>query len=1783
MRKAYLFLLLLLSAPIWGFGQTYGNEWIDYSQRYYKIKVIKDGMYRIDSAALAASGITVKNIDPKNFQIFFRGKEQYIYVQNKIPGVFGRNDFIEFYGQHNDGALDTMVYTGIAFNPNPYYSMFNDTSTYYLTWNTSVSNHRMTETGNTSYSGPSSKYFTAETVNYGNQEFYGGARYVVGDLTNSDPHYTQAEGWFNIELDLGAVEAYNLNISNVDTSGPKATISTVVIGESNSQLPKDHHLRVYASWYNHAATAVYDTLFDNNFPIFKKTFSVAPGKLTGSVYMNYVSATDSLPFGLNSNITAISYIYASYPHDTNMGGASNFMMYVPSGAFNYYNLSNLTIAGGDSVLFYDFTNHNRLKVTQSGSRVQVNVLGNNSRQCYLTTVNQVIHVTKLIPAGNAGTFTRFVPSTRSQPYIIIAASALMHQAATYATYRSQNFEVILANVEELYDQFGYGVEKDPLGIRDFCKYAVNTWRVPPAYLFLIGKGLHTPLYRQDTTNYKECLLPSFGYPSSDVLLSAGITNNTVIPAIPTGRLAAQTGTDVTTYLNKVWTHDTTRHALWMKNVIHFCGGSSAGEISQFQYYLDTYAAYIKNPYFGGNVYTFKKSNSQPIQITIADSVRNLINNGVSMMTFFGHASGNSFDVSLDAPSDYNNVGKYPMIIANACFSGDIFQPPGAGQSSTSEEFVLDQKGSIGFLAMDDLGIAGELYAYTLPLYRNIGHDMYRKSIGLCIQNAISQVQGFGDQQETFTCAEMTLHGDPAIAINYGDSLPDYQVTDSSVYFLPANVTTQMDSFKVKVVVTNIGEAIGAPVQLSLVRTFPNGTTATYNNTFVNLYYSDTATFTLPVNKAIGVGENWFLATIDPSNLIRELSETNNSNNRSNSKGTLLWITSGDIIPVLPYNFAIIPRDTVTLKASTGNPYAPPRNYIFQIDTTDNFNSPWLKSQIVYAAGGVVCASPYNWQNTPAPIPNWNNGNNQNAFNAGAINANNSGNHENGLHGQAIQPNIQQGKTNQAVPSMGVKPNNVNAANPSAPNNAFNPRSPGKSGFANANMVGTGNTEGIIKVAHHANGVPSFVFTDSTVYYWRVRYDSGSYSQHPWQESSFQYIRGKTGWGQSHIFQFKNNLYSYMGINLQPRNWSYVQAGKTLECDVYGVPITQPNFQNALYGTGYKLDIATTGSNTCQQTPAIGVVVIDQLSLDPWYPGTYNFNQANTNNNPYGCYPGGKPFIFWDTSFTQMNGLINLLNAVPKGDYILAYSLFDGYFSQWKDTAAKTAFLRLLPTSQIKNPLIAKDTVPWMFFVQKGGTGVEKLGQNANDSIVYKTNLLNRLYFGSMVSSLIGPAQKWDSLSWSQHPWKGSGADSVRLNVMGVDQYGNSKTLLPGVTPQVATMYLHSISAQQYPYLQFMLYSKDTVVREPSQMRKWQVFYTPVPEVAVNPSIYSYFHTDSLQAGDSIYYKTVVQNISDYPIDSMVYHSWIIDAANATHNLPSQIAKHLNPGDTTMIRIKAPSAGYYGNNSVWMEINPLYQNITRLEQEHFNDLTRQYFYVIGDKINPLLDVTFDGIHILNNDIVSSAPNIVMQLMDENKFLALNDQNDFAVFIRNINDPTPTKVLFGPQLTFTPAVLPKNSCKLNYTPALSDGTYELTVQAKDRSGNVSGANSYLVDFQVISKPMISNVLNYPNPFSTSTRFVFTLTGNQVPTLFTIQIMTVTGRVVKEITQDQIGPLHIGRNITEYAWDGTDQFGDKLANGIYLYRIITSLDGQAIDHFSTDADQYFVKGMGKMYLIR
>jgi hypothetical protein len=241
----------------------------------------------------------------------------------------------------------------------------------------------------------------------------------------------------------------------------------------------------------------------------------------------------------------------------------------------------------------------------------------------------------------------------------------------------------------------------------------------------------------------------------------------------------------------------------------------------------------------------------------------------------------------------------------------------------------------------------------------------------------------------------------------------------------------------------------------------------------------------------------------------------------------------------------------------------------------------------------------------------------------------------------------------------------------------------------------------------------------------------------------------------------------------------------------------------------------------------------------------------------------------------------------------------------------------------------------------------------------------------------------------------------------------------------------------------------------------------------------------------------------------------------------------------------------------------------------------------DKENPLLDVTFDGMRILDGDIVSAKPQIVISLKDENKFLDLSDTSVFEIRLIKPSSSTYERVYFSNSennMEFEEAKLPENNAKVIYRPEFAeDGTYKLSISARDISNNDSGNDNYEIDFEVINRSTITEVLNWPNPFTTKTHFVFTLTGSELPSDMKIQIMTISGKLVREITMDELGPIRIGKNITDYAWDGTDEYGDRLANGVYLYRVITVMDGQNMELRETQASQYFKKSFGKMYLMR
>jgi len=379
-------------------------------------------------------------------------------------------------------------------------------------------------------------------------------------------------------------------------------------------------------------------------------------------------------------------------------------------------------------------------------------------------------------------------------------------------------------------------------------------------------------------------------------------------------------------------------------------------------------------------------------------------------------------------------------------------------------------------------------------------------------------------------------------------------------------------------------------------------------------------------------------------------------------------------------------------------------------------------------------------------------------------------------------------------------------------------------------------------------------------------------------------------------------------------------------------------------------------------------------------------------------------------------------------------------------------------------------------------------------------------------------------------------------------------------------------------------NSDETFATPSQLNYWRINADYVPEGSVAPNIV-YSMKDTVDQGDKINFALAFKNISTVAFDSLKVKFIITDRSNVPHVILIPKKKALISGDTLVVNYSIDTKDYPGNNTLYVMVNP---DNDQPEQYLYNNFLYKDFYVKEDKFNPLLDVTFDGVHILNRDIIASKPHILVKLKDESHFMALSDTALLKLQVR-YPDGTIHNYFFGDSVRFNPANLAngENTASIDFLPYFpDDGDYQFIVSGKDVAGNKAGKLEYRVTFSVINKPMISNLLNYPNPFTTSTAFVFTITGSEVPQNIRIQILTITGKIVREITKDELGPIHIGRNITEFKWDGTDAYGQKLANGVYLYRVITNLNGKSLDKYKAEGDKtdkYFNNGYGKMYLMR
>lgn len=718
--------------------------------------------------------------------------------------------------------------------------------------------------------------------------------------------------------------------------------------------------------------------------------------------------------------------------------------------------------------------------------------------------------------------------------------------------------------------------------------------------------------------------------------------------------------------------------------------------------------------------------------------------------------------------------------------------------------------------------------------------------------------------------------------------------------------------------------------------------------------------------------------------------------------------------------------------------------------------------------------------------------------------------------------------------------------------------------------------------------------DSTVYFWRSKYASPQAGEvEDWNINSFVYLSNSNdGWAQTHPTQWKEN--TIINLSYQNEQWIFDETSISIEVAAAGADGVLAA-ELLLNGILYTLTEVDDNRLLCESN-GIGAVAFTQNGLLPYAVIT---RAGFDLQNPYTC--GRRPQLINTFNNGEITGANRFLEQYVEGvgdnDPVLLFSSGNVDYTAWPtETLNKLQEIGVDVTAlgdlQAGEPLIIlgrkNAEAGSAIIVRADSTN----GVPVSEQVISLNEQITEQYrSGSIQAKRIGPARRWQELRTNI-----LGTD-YSLIVLGETSQGEIVTLLDGITGQ-PVVNLSGIDAQQYPYLRLQLDTEDPTERTPAQLASWIVLYETLPEGTLISVDVSETITEK-QEGQELTVRGEFYNLSGQDFaDSLAVVYTILNQERRQSEVDTLYVPAPVSQDTSSFTIPVDTRGRIGTNDLTIQVNPQQQ----LEQTYTNNVLRidDWLHVIGDETNPIVDVAFDGVYIMDGDIVAPNPLITIELRDENPYLQKQDTAGIEILLGKIettanasissesartqqNDVLKRVSLDQPNVTWSPAS-EENPFTVTYQPeALEDGLYRLQVQANDASGNASGVNPYEITFEVINASTITHFYPYPNPFSTSTRFVFTLTGAEVPDQLKIQIMTVSGKIVREITQDEIGPIRIGNNITQYAWDGRDEYGDELANGVYLYRVIVRNDGQAIEHRETSADRAFKQNFGKLYILR
>lgn len=1638
-------------------GQNlYGNEWIKPGQAYWKFKVSADGIYRINYNQLQQAGFPVGSITADKIRLIKFGIE--IPMIRSNTGLLGVNDYLLFYGEKNRSELDYPLFDDQSHLLNPDYSMFTDTASYYLSWEDQISTEDIKMIPNDlSAPLPKDEYFIQQQkIIFSEYSFKRGVGY------GSDQKYPLFDAAQGYSSNLFKTRNFNLDMKKAYTDGPAAQISIRCTGFGDDNTSHRAHFRLDGVSRGTEAFAGYQ--------IRTNILTVDPADFKDKFVLNIegeASPEDRL---------SVPIIEMSYPAKFDFEQKKFIIIRLEKSIIRKY-LEIENFDGGGEIFIYDRTNGFYLQSQREvDGKYRITIPeSEEDRELIIwnpAIENQVQNIRQV-------QFKNFEPADHN--YIILYHPSLRNDGSGndyvqhYADYRSSvaggSFDVAMVNVEELYDVFAYGIHSHSLAVRNFSQYAKTIWPKMD-YMFIIGKGLEYPYYRQSGIDPAFFFVPTFCSPAADAML---VSDNKNKQLCAFGRLPVINGSEIKSYLEKVQSHEallsSTEYSIqnreWQKRIIHLSGGDPQ-IYALISSQLAGMERVIEAGKIGAQVETFYKQNSSTIEVANSEKLRKFINEGSSIISFMGHSAAIRLDFNLENVDSYKNKDYYHLFIAMGCYAGSLFAP---NRSISEDHNLAPEKGSILYLANTTAGFPDILGLFGNEFYGQLGGGSYSKSVGMAVKETVKTLAPNAGERLLTQLYSVTLNGDPAIHLNHNPD-QDYTIDPSTISTEPSLVFSTDKEFELRFDVVSLGQFNKDSILLTIEKQLPNGTTSTvFNSNIANPGYRSQISLKVAVEGQEAIGYNNIYIKLDGNDVIAEGpapdAENNNELYVNGNRGFALYIFGNEARPIFPKEFSIISQDIPRLIACNSNTLADQTRYLMELDTSEYFDSPLKQNTTLNQTGGVI-----SWQTT-----------------------------------QSLLPNV--------------------------------------------------------------------------VYYWRVSPDSTGSGQLAWRNSSFIYIPGSSpGWNQSHYFQHIKNDFTKLKLNEPDRTFKYSEA--FIEFRANNGYIELPTYIRPRIYVG--TDVAADYQYWNYSTNFSGIVVnvFDPVNGRMWINKTGgDFNSFKDNR-----YTGKNFFVFKTATTDQRTAFMDFLeNSIPKDHVVVISTLCqynNSYFpDQWESDGSRNIYsvLEGLGATQVRS-LRSFNSIPYLMIFRKDRPDFEvkeSLGNFTDENEISHSFTIPQTA-GNVNSRLVGPAQSWYDFSWDYSLFKDP-EDQQEINIYGVDKNGQN-TLLFGPL-NAATQDLSSVDAAVYPQILLEWKTSDTTNRTSPNLEYWRIHHRSLPDAAFHPAQGFKMEKDTINQGETFSVEILSQNIGEEDLDSLLVKFTVVDQSNKAISSYKRFLPMASLATQNIIfSFKSESA--YGPYKLFIELNP---DKDQEELHTFNNTAIIPFFIRRDKRKPYMDVSFDNNRILNQEIVSSKSRIEISLQDENFALLLNDTN---AFILKLKEPggTPQRVYFGQQnVQFVPATISTKKVKaIIQGDFKKDGIYTLYVTAYDASGNTATDLEYIIDFTIVTKSSVANLFNYPNPFVSKTRFVYTLTGDHIPDYYTIQILSVSGKVVREITKEELGPLQIGTHMTEYEYNGTDQFGERLANGVYLYRFIVKDQNKGNwDKYNTNTDQYFKNDFGKMVILR